>query len=101
MSTVSESTASATAQWVGRTMLKIAKFLIELGLLVLGLMTLMYVQHVFSLLPLYLSGEIASRPDAEEAFVSSANWSAIHILVLGPGLLLWLWLHRLLHRSGN
>jgi len=101
MSTATESSESAIALWVGRAMLKVVKFLVELGLLVLGLMTLLYVQHVFSLMPLYLSGEISSRPDAEEALVSSANWSAIHVLVLGLGLLLWLWLRRLLRRSGS
>jgi hypothetical protein len=72
----------AIALWVGRKMLKVFKFRIELGLLVLGLMTLMYVQHVLSLMPLHLSGEISSRPDADEALVSSANMSAIHVLVL-------------------
>jgi hypothetical protein len=101
MSTASESSESAIALWVGRKMLKVVKFLIELGLLVLGLMTLMYVQHVLSLMPLYWSGEISSRPDAEEALVSSANMSATHVLVLTLGFLLWFWLRRLLLRSGS
>ena len=52
-------------------------------------------------MPLHLSGEISSRPDAEEALVSSANMSAIHVLVLALGLLLWFWLCRLLRRTGN
>ena len=68
-------------------------------MLVLALITLLYVQHEFSLMPHYLSGEISFRPDAEEALISSATWSAIHMAALGLWLLLWLWHRRLLRRS--
>lgn len=90
---------SATALWRRRKFLLVLKIPIELGLVLLVFITFMYVQHVFSLLPMYLSGEITSRPDAEEALISSAAWSAIHIPVLGLWLLLWLWHRRLLRKS--
>jgi hypothetical protein len=77
----------------------VLKIPLELGLVLLVFITFMYVQHVFSLMPMYLSGEITSRPDAEEALISSATWSAIHIPVLGLWLLLWLWHRRLLRKS--
>lgn len=99
MSTGAESSESETALRRRRRILLVFKFPIELGLVLLLFIMLMYVQHVFSLMPLYLSGEISSRPDAEEALISSAKWSAIHIAVLALWLLLWLWHRRSLRRS--
>ena len=99
MTTDADSSESATSLRRWRKVLLGFKIPIELGLLVLALVTLMYVQHVFTLMPLYLSGEISSRPDAEEALISSATWSAIHVAALGLSLLLWLWHRRLLRRS--
>lgn len=99
MSTRAESSESATALWRRRKIVLFFKFPLELGLALLVFITLMYVQHVFSLMPLYLSGEISSRPDAEEALISSAKWSAIHSAVLVLWLLLWLWHRRSLRRS--
>ncbi len=68
---------------------------IELGLVLLVFITFMYVQHVFSLMPTYLSGAITSRPDAEEGGPGQfGHLAAVHIPVLGLWLLLLLW-----HRS--
>lgn len=99
MPTGAESSESATALWRRRKILLFFKVPIELGVVLLAFITLMYVQHVFSLMPLYLSGEISSRPDAEEAFISSATWSAIHIAVLALWLHLWLRHRKSLRRS--
>jgi hypothetical protein len=54
----------------------------------LAVITLLYIQHVLSLAPMYFSGEISSRPDAQEALTSSANWSLIHVGIIGLWLLL-------------
>jgi len=93
------SSGSATALRRRRTILLVFKATIELGLFLLALVTLLYVQHVSSLMPLYLSGQIASRPDAKEALTSSVTWSLIHIVVLGLWILLWLWHRRSLRRN--
>jgi hypothetical protein len=77
----------------------VSKAPIQLGLFLLAFATLLYVQHVFSLMPLYLRGQIASRPDAKEALASSVTWSLIHIVVLGLWVLLWLWHRRSLRRN--
>lgn len=66
----------------------------------LTVIALLYVQHVLSLTPLFFSGGISSRPDAQEALSSSANWSLIHLAIIGvwllPGVL---WYRRALRRN--
>ena len=94
-----ESSESATALWRRRKILLVLRGPLGLGLVLLVFMTLMYVQHVFSLMPMYTSGQMASRPDAEEAFVSSLRQSAIHGTATCLWLVVWFWHRRGLRRT--